>query len=246
MKQKGTIVMAVSGKGGVGKSCLTVTVGRELARLGQRTLLVEMELGLGVLDVMLGLERGVCCLADLLDSRCDAKDCVMPVPGEPGLWALLSVNEKDFVYDPAVFAEKMDELAGSFDWILIETPPGYGSWFAAACQAADEAVIVATPDLPCLRQGREVSDLLEDWPSVRQRLIVNRLDSKRFCAWRPIANLDVAIDQVGVPLLGVVPEDGRLSYWINAGKSLPQDSGARKACQRIARRLLGQAVELGI
>ena len=42
MEKKGTILMVVSGKGGVGKSCLTVTIGRELARLGYRTLLIEM------------------------------------------------------------------------------------------------------------------------------------------------------------------------------------------------------------
>ena len=52
--------MVVSGKGGVGKSCLTVTIGRELARLGYRTLLIEMELGLGTFDLMMNLERGVC------------------------------------------------------------------------------------------------------------------------------------------------------------------------------------------
>ena len=51
--------MAASGKGGVGKSCLTVILGRELARLGCRTLLIEMEPGLGAFDLMMNLERGV-------------------------------------------------------------------------------------------------------------------------------------------------------------------------------------------
>ena len=57
--------MVASGKGGVGKSSLTVCIGRELARLGQKVLLVEMEPGLGTLDLMLGLSRGVCDLSDL-------------------------------------------------------------------------------------------------------------------------------------------------------------------------------------
>ena len=47
--------MAVSGKGGVGKSCLTVILGRELAGLGCRTLLIEMEPGLGAFDLMMNL-----------------------------------------------------------------------------------------------------------------------------------------------------------------------------------------------
>ena len=98
--------MVVSGKGGVGKSCLTVTIGRELARLGYRTLLIEMELGLGTFDLMMNLERGVCCLSDFLSGRCTEKDCIVPVPDEPGLWAVFAPNERDFFYDPPVFAEK--------------------------------------------------------------------------------------------------------------------------------------------
>lgn len=51
------------------------------------------------------------------------------VPDEPGLWAVLAPNEREFFYDPPVFAEKTDELAGSFDFVLIETPPGFWTVF---------------------------------------------------------------------------------------------------------------------
>lgn len=238
--------MAVSGKGGVGKSSLAATIGRELARLDQRVLLVEMEPGLGAFDLLLGLERGVCSLSDFLDGRCAAKECILSVPGEPGLWAILAPDERDFAYDPPVFAEKMKGLAGSFDFILIETPPGFGLWFEAAKNAADEAVIVATPDLPCLRDGRAVSDRLDERPQIRQRLVINRLDVKLFCQRRPIPHLDFAIDTVGAQLLGVVPEDRELPYRLGAGMALPQQSGAQAACRRIALRLLGQAAKLGV
>lgn len=246
MKKRETVFMVASGKGGVGKSCLTVTIGRELARLGQKTLLIEMELGLGVFDLMMDLERGVCCLSDFLSGRCAAKDCILPVPDEPGLWAALAPNEQDFFYDPAVFAEKTNELAGSFDFILIETPPGFGSWFEAAQCAADAAIIVATPDLPCLRDARAVSDRLDEQPRIRQWLVVNRLDVKRFFRRRPIPHLDFAIDTVGAQLLGVVPEDLEVSYCLNGGTALPQQNGAKMACRNIALRLLGQTVELGV
>ena len=238
--------MVVSGKGGVGKSCLTVTIGRELARLGSRTLLIEMELGLGTFDLMMNLERGVCCLSDFLSGRCTEKDCIVPVPDEPGLWAVFAPNERDFFYDPPVFAEKTDELAGSFDFILMETPPGFGSWFEAAQSAADAAIIVATPDRPCLRDGRAVSDRLDERPQIRQWLVINRLDVKQFCRRRPIPHLDFAIDAVGAQLLGVVPEDQELPYRLGEGTALPQQNGARAACRNIALRLLGQTVELGV
>lgn len=90
-------------------------------------------------------------------------------------------REREFFYDPPVFAEKTDELAGSFDFVLIETPPGFGSCFEAAQNAVDAAVIIATPDLPCLRDGRAVSDRLDERPQIRQWLVINRLDTKQFC-----------------------------------------------------------------
>ncbi len=89
----------------------------------------------------------------------------------------------------------------------METPPGFGSWFEAAQSAADAAIIVATPDRPCLRDGRAVSDRLDERPQIRQWLVINRLDVKQFCRRRPIPHLDFAIDAVGAQLLGVVREN---------------------------------------
>lgn len=205
-----------------------------------------MELGLGTFDLMMNLERGVCCLSDFLSGRCTEKDCIVPVPDEPGLWAVFAPNERDFFYDPPVFAEKTDELAGSFDFILMETPPGFGSWFEAAQSAADAAIIVATPDRPCLRDGRAVSDRLDERPQIRQWLVINRLDVKRFC--RPPADSPFGF----CPLMRLerscwgCPEDQELPYRLGEGTALPQQNGARAACRNIALRLLGQTVELGV
>lgn len=127
--------MVVSGKGGVGKSCLTVTIGRELARLGYRTLLIEMELGLGTFDLMMNLERGVCCLSVFCPDGVRRKTASCQCRMSLAYGRVFAPNERDFFYDPPVFAKKTDELAGSFDFILMETPPGFGSWFEAAQSA---------------------------------------------------------------------------------------------------------------
>ncbi len=246
MEKKGTIIMTVSGKGGTGKSCLTATIGRELARFGQRTLLVEMEPGPGIFDLMLNLGRGICGLSDLLSGDCEEKDCLLPVPEEPGLWAILSPQDPGFVYKPQVFANQMQQLAESFDFILIETPSGEGSWFEAAVLAADRAIILVTPDLPCLRQGRSVSDRLDQKEGLGQSLVINRLDVKEFCRRRPFPHLDYAIDTVGAQLLGIVPEDREFAHRLSTGAVLPHQNGARAACSSIARRILGQSVELGL
>lgn len=239
------ITMIASGKGGVGKSSLTVCIGRELARLGETVLLVEMEPGLGVFDLLMGLERGVLCLSDFLEDRCSGKECALPDPKVPGLWAILAPMESGFLYDPLVFAKKMDELARDFDRILIETPPGFASPFQAAAKAARRAVIIATPDQPSLRDGRAVSDRLDLLGVKEQRLVLNRLDERFFKKRRPIPHLDFAIDTVGAQLLGVVPEDRELPYDILEYNGFLAYGKGRAACRNIAQRMMGQWVALG-
>ena len=246
MKKKGNIFMVASGKGGVGKSSLTVCIGRELARLGCKVLLVEMEPGLGIFDLMLGVPRGVCDLSDYLTDQADAREVMLPVAGEENLQVMLAPTDGDFVYDETAFAHKMAPLADRFDMILMETPPGFGSAFSAAMAVASDAVLVATPDRPCLRDGRAVSDRLDLLPHIRQRLVINRLDVKSFLRRRPLMDLDEAIDTVGARLLGVVPMDEDLPYRLSDGAALQPSSRARQACRRIAQRLAGQNVPLDI
>lgn len=238
--------MVASGKGGVGKSSLTVCIGRELARLGQKVLLVEMEPGLGTLDLMLGLSHGVCDLSDLLSGGAALQDAALPVEGQSGLQAILAPIDGQFSYEEEAFARLMKELKGQFDQILIETPPGFGSAFSAAMKAADGAILVSTPDRPCLRDVRAVSDRLDQKPDLTQRLVINRLEVKSFLRRRPLMDLDEAIDTAGARLLGVVPQDEDLPYRLSDGVALFPSSRARQACRRIAQRLLGQQVPLDI
>ncbi len=237
--------MVASGKGGVGKSSLTVCIGRELARIGQKVLLVEMEPGLGSFDLMLGQPRGVLCLSDFLEGGCESKECICVDPKTPGLWSLFAPMNSDYVYEKAIFAQKVNQLAQEFDRILIETPPGFGSWFEAAAMAAQEAVIISTPDTFCLRDARAVSDRLDDLGVKEQRLIINRLDERFFKKRHPIPHLDYAIDTVGAQLLGVVPEDRELPYDILESSVYLAYGKGRAACRNIAQRMTGQWIPLG-
>ncbi len=240
------IVIFVSGKGGVGKSCLMASVGREMAQLGQKTLLLEFEPGYGSLDLLLNLERGVYSFCDFLTGRCDVCDCLVKPPCEHGLWVGLAPFRDIAGVDSDLLKEKIENLACFYDFIFIEISSGYNPWFGAVASICDMAVLVCTADMVSLRAGREISDKLDVYRNVSQFLIINRLEVHKFLKERPVLHLDFAIDTVGARLLGVVPEDRAFSLFLAKGSPLPEYSEAKSACRNIARRILGQPVALGV
>ena len=147
-----------------------------------------------------------------------------------------------YLDEEEAFARLMKELSGQFDQILIETPPGFGSAFSAAMKAADGTILVSTPDRPCLRDVRAVSDRLDQKPDLTQRLVINRLSEKMFSAMK--LTVDDIMDRAGVPLLGILPEDRNVVLSAAFQKPLLKQTkkGAAAACKRIAKRLQGISV----
>ena len=79
-------IMVCSGKGGTGKSTVSVLLGACLARLGRKTLLVELDSGLRSVDIIAGVYgRTVYDIEDVLCGRCEGAKAVVPSPLYPGL-----------------------------------------------------------------------------------------------------------------------------------------------------------------
>ncbi|MDX1800499.1 MAG: P-loop NTPase, partial [Marinobacter sp.] len=74
-------VIAVSGgKGGVGKSNISVNLGIALAQMGRRVVVLDADLGLGNIDVLLGITARHN-LSDVLSGECDLRDVLVDGPG---------------------------------------------------------------------------------------------------------------------------------------------------------------------
>ena len=105
-----------------------------------------------------------------------------------------------------------------------------------------DAIVVVTPDDIALRDAAEVRRRLEAHGIQNQSMIINRfLPTLVISGVMP--NVDQMIDQAGIRLLGVVPEDGVVS--LSAAKGIPPAKGrAKMAFQRIASRIDGEPVPL--
>ena len=121
---------------------------------------------------------------------------------------------------------------------------GVGAGFALATRFADEAVVVSNGDPASLRDAAHATELLLQERTIPARLIVNRVSARMF--GKMCATIDDVMDTVGLPLLGIVPEDASVTLAAAEGLPLVQYTGrgAARACLNIARRLCGKKMPL--
>lgn len=132
------------GKGGVGKSSVSVNLGIALADLGQRALLLDADLGLANVDVLLGLSPRYT-LADLVAGRCGLEDVLVEGPGSLLIVPAASGRRHMAELRPiehAGLVHMFDELQRELDVMLIDTAAGITDSVLTFCQAAQDAVVV--------------------------------------------------------------------------------------------------------
>ncbi|KAH0456938.1 hypothetical protein IEQ34_014845 [Dendrobium chrysotoxum] len=106
--------------------------------------------------------------------------------------------------------------AGHSDFVLIDCPAGIDVGFITAIAPADEAVLVTTPDITALRDANRVTGLLECDGIRGIKMIVNRVRIDLIRGEDMMSVLDVQ-EMLGLPLLGVIPEDVEVIKSTNRG-----------------------------
>jgi septum site-determining protein MinD len=248
------IIVVTSGKGGVGKTTVTANLGMTLAKMGHRVALVDGDFGLRNLDLLLGLENRVVYTAvEVLAGECRLDQALVRDKRQPGLVLLPATqNRKAEMITPNHMKWMIGELAHQYDFVLIDSPAGIEMGFKNAIAAAQEALIVTTPEISAVRDADRVIGLLEASNISPARLIVNRLRPAMVEASEMMSVEDVS-EILAVQLIGVVPEDERVITSTNRGEPLVLEvnstSRAAQAFDNIAHRLCGEKIpymDLGV
>ncbi|MDO5142704.1 MAG: P-loop NTPase [Eubacteriales bacterium] len=241
------VILVASGKGGTGKTSLTAGVGAALSERGHRVLLIDGDCGLRNLDIVLGMsDRVVYSFADVAGGAVPLADAIAQHPVHQTLHLLTAP-----VALPALSERGMEQLAvqaeaAGFDHVLIDGPAGLPAELSWLAHIATQAIVVTATDLACIRGAERCARKLEDEYCIQRiRMVLNRVRPRMICRGRS-ANIDDAMDEAGLPLLGLVPEDEDLIACGNNGTSVltVKRSGAARAFQNIARRLDGERVAL--
>ncbi len=208
-------LVVTSGKGGVGKTTITALLGRKLAMLGYKVVLVDGDVGLNNLDVVMGIEHKVVYdVSDVLDGRCKLSQALV-VDSESGVSVLPSSSRKLNV-SPQAFRGIIDTIRG-VDFVIIDCPAGIDEGFHRAVSSANEAIVVTTPSASAIRDADKVRSLLSSYRLQDVSLVVNRVryDMVRrgeMLSFKEIGNL------LHLPVVGVIPEDDHVTIYQQLGR----------------------------
>jgi septum site-determining protein MinD len=241
-------ILICSGKGGVGKTTLTANLGIALARLGQRTAVLDADFGLRNLDLLLGLENRIIYTAqEVLAGSCRLEQALVKHKQEPKLALLPAGNPRMLEWlKPEDMQQIVAMLGELHDVVLIDCPAGIEDGFKNAMAAAREAIVITTPEVSAVRDADRVIGLLNTNGIKPIQLVLNRVRPKMMANQEMLAVDDVT-EILALPLLGLVLEDEQVIVSTNRGEPLTlngSQSPAAQAYANIARRICGEEVPL--
>ena len=221
-------IVLTSGKGGVGKTTVCANLGIYLAKLGFRVVLIDTDIGLNNLDVVMGIENQVVFdLTDVVMGKCRAKQALVQDKRISSLYVLPSVqsfNKTNILGEH--IKNIIDQLDGSFDYILIDCPAGVDGGFHRAVYPANEAIIVVTPHLSSIRDADKIVGLLDEYKIESKGIVINRMRGDLLLNGEMI-DVDTIVKGLNLPLLGVIPEDDAIGSSCSVGSRVESIESAR-------------------
>lgn len=220
---RGRIVTVFSAKGGCGKTTLATNLAATLADRGRRQVcLVDLDLAFG--DVAIALQlfpaHTIADAVPLADVDFTAVQALL-TPHSPGLTTLVAPVEPGSAESiPATLvAHILELLRAHFDYVVVDTPPAFDDQVLAAFDLSDVIALMATLDIPALKNLKltlETMALL-NYPRERWRVVLNRADSK----------VGLAISEVEktlrAPISAQIPSSRDVPASINRGVPISLD-----------------------
>lgn len=244
--QKPVRVVAVTGgKGGVGKTTISVNLAVALADSGRRTLLLDADLGLANVDVLLGLTPSHT-LADVVDGRCDVEDTIIEGPRGLAIVPAASGRRRMADLGPAEhvgLVRAFSELKRDLDVMVVDTAAGLSDSVMTFAQAAQEVVVVVCNEPASITDAYALIKLLSHERGVRRvQVLPNMVRSP--AEGRELFNKLVRVTDrfldVTVSLLSAIPYDDWLRRAIQRQQAVVEaypSSASAQALHAIARRV---------
>ncbi|GIJ50853.1 transcriptional regulator [Virgisporangium aliadipatigenens] len=208
----GRLITVFAGKGGCGKSTMATNLAVALAGNGAHSvLLMDLDLSFGDVAIMLQLapERSMVDAVGMTGRLDETGLRSLLTPFAPGVDALLApagpadgerVN-RDLVSEIIKTARKV------FDFIVVDTPPFFSDQVLAALDVTDHYILLATPDIPSLKNLRLTMDMFDllEYPKDERIVVLNRADSHVGLTPADIERVVRAPIQANVPSTRDVP-----------------------------------------
>lgn len=244
-RQAGHVITVFSPKGGVGKTTMSVNIALALTSLGSRVCIVDLDLAFGDVAITLQLIPSHT-LADAAGFE-DQLDWSMlqsiTTEHRTGLCVLAApTNPEGRERITATLVRRvLGQLREHFDHVVVDTPPGFDDQVLGAFDETDEVVVVATLDVPTIKNVKVAIETLDLLHLVRdhRHLVLNRADQEVGLTTANVAEL------LGVPVDLTLPSDLAVALATNNGDpivSAAPDHVVARTILDFARRLPGVEV----
>lgn len=240
------IIAIASGKGGVGKSNVSVNLAYCLGSKDQKVLLMDADYGLGNTDILLGISTNKS-LLDHIDEDMPLDNLSVPItenvsllPAGSGHYGLANANP----YQLEGLFYEMEKLSHTFDYVLVDTGAGIGERVINNLILCDEVIIVTTPDPTSITDSYATIKMVAQRNRLKRfRILVNMANHRKqallvYNQLRSVAHKYLGIN---VEFIGWIPFDKNVQISVRQQKSyvnLFPKSDASLSISNIANRLI--------
>ena len=232
-----------SGKGGVGKTTIAANLGVSLGRMRKKTVVVDADLAMGGIATILGLDETPVTLHEVLAGKGSIEKAIYQaqgvnvLPSGPTITGFLNA-------DPKKLKGVVDKLTKTYDYVIIDSPPGLNKYSLIPLKNADEVLLVVTPDLPAVQATAKLRSVIEAVNANVKGVIVNRSRKPSFLAGLTGAKKFMRDEDIErrlkAKILEIIPEDPAVTESMNIKKSVvvhKPKSPASKAISALAKDL---------
>ncbi len=239
-------IAITSGKGGVGKSNVSLNLAIALGRMGKNVLLVDADTNLANIDILLGLRVDLT-LGDVIFNNAFLNDVLIPGPEGitilPGSSGMVEMLEKDDAYRQRLM-DTFETLEKEFDVLIIDTGAGLSENVVRLVAASDEALLVTNSEPTAITDAYAMVKVVTHInPNQKVHVVIN-LARKQQDALATFENLQLAARQFlqrELTMLGHMPYDKNVPLAVEKREPFllmfPR-SGASTAITMMARKLL--------
>ncbi len=244
-------VIAVSGgKGGVGKTNVSLNTAVSLAKLGKRVLVLDADLGLANVDVMLGLrvQRN---LSHVLSGECELDDIIIKGPAGMNIIPATSGTQSMVDLTPSEHAgliRAFSDMQTKFDVLIVDTAAGISDMVLSFCRASQDVLLVVCDEPTSITDCYALMKLLSrDHGLFKFKVVANMVRSAKegqqlFAKLSKVSDrfLDVALE-----LVAVIPFDENIRKSVRKQQAIVEaypDSPASIGFKSLAKNLISWPV----
>lgn len=247
------VIVVTSGKGGVGKTTTSSAISSGLALKGHKTAVIDFDIGLRNLDLVMNCERRVVYdFVNVINKEATLKQALIKDKRCENLFILPAsqTRDKDALTKEGVEEVLLELGKMGFEFIICDSPAGIEHGAFMALYFADEAIVVANPEVSSVRDSDRILGILqsksrkaENGETVKEHLLLTRYNPERVAKGEMLGVEDVE-EILATKLLGVIPECQSVLKASNQGTPVIHDkeSKAGMAYADAVARLLGEDV----